>query len=219
MPESHIIDDEKPSAFDRFPILNNQAQDPVPETELIGKQVGVKITKFDLDNIVQPSRDGVFTKEMLAASARKDSVDKRIKTLADSGLLVACDDGWKLTGELLDRVSVREKLNVKREQSHSIRLDVDCLTEEQKKTVADIKDFLNLTGSQILKYIYNSNEVLYRSDMRYLLKKDILAKDSVYNVFVLTRKGTCLTSDLTGDHNIFSSKIFSRREELKHTRL
>lgn len=215
-PESAIIDDDKPSVFDGFLMLNNQAQDPVPETELMGKQLAVKITKFDLDNIVQPSKDGVFTKEMLAASSRKDSVEKRITTLSAIGLLVTCDEGWRLTGELLDRASVRKKLNIKREQTHSIRLDVDCLTIEQRKTVADIKDFLNLTGSQILKYIYNGNEVLYRSDIRYLLEKDILVKDSVYEVFVLTRKGTCLASDLMGDHNIFSSKIFSRREELKH---
>jgi hypothetical protein len=196
--------------------LNDQAQEPVPETKPFKKQATVKITKFDLDNIVQLSKDGVFTKEMLAASPRRATIEKRITTLAAAGLLVICDVGWKLSGELLDRASVREKLNAKREQTHSIKLDIDCLTMEQRRTVTDIKDFLNLTGSQILKYIYNGYEVLYRSDMRYLLEKDILMKDSVYEVFVLTKKGTCLASDLTGDHNIFNSKIYSRREELKH---
>lgn len=205
---------------DEAPVMNSHISNPINQADLetkhTEKQAVVKITKFDLDNIVQPSKDGIFTKEMFAASLKRTSVEKRIETLVTAGLLIAFDDGWKLTGELLDRASVREKLNAKREQTHSIKLDIDCLTLEQKKTVTDIKDFLNLTGSQILKYIYSGNEVLYKADMQYLLEKDILAKDSVYEVFVLTKKGTCLASDLTGDHNIFSSKIYSRREELKH---
>lgn len=211
-----ICKNENPATFAGTTELNSIPQVSGTEIKLLEKQTGVKITKFDLNNIVQPSKDGIFTKEMLAASPSRTSIEKRITTLVLAGLLDACDDGWRLTGELLDRASVREKLNTKREQTHFIKLDVDCITVEQKKTIADIKDFLNLTGSQILKYIYNGNEILYRSDMRYLLEKGILEKDSVYEVFVLTRKGTCLASDLTGDHKIFSSKIYSRREELKH---
>ena len=110
---------------------------------------------------------------MLAASPRRASIEKRITTLAAAGLLIACDIGWRLSGELLDRASVREKLNDKREQTHSIKLDVDCLTAEQRRTVTDIKDFLNLTGSQIFKYIYNGNEVLYRYERILLLTQEL----------------------------------------------
>jgi uncharacterized protein len=46
----------------------------------------------------------------------------------------------------------------KRDKTHSPKLDLNCFTIEQKKTLIDIKDFLNLTGNQILKYIYNSSE-------------------------------------------------------------
>jgi predicted transcriptional regulator len=189
----------------------NSAAQAEPE-----KQAFLKITKFDLDNIVRLSKDGLLGKDAVSTSPKRASVEKRIETLVTAGLLIAFDDGWKLAGELLNRADIRERLNAKREQTHSIKLDMDCLTAEQKKTITDIKDFLNLTGSQILKYIYSGNEVLYKADMRYLLEKDILAKDSVYEIFVLTKKGSCLASDLTGDHNIFSSKIYSRREELKH---
>lgn len=211
-----INDDNQDDIFKATTELVIQKDDLVPEIMPIEKQVVIKITKFDLDNIIQPSKDGVFTKDMRNASPKRASVEKRIETLIAAGLLINCGDCWKLTGELLDRASVREKLNAKREQTHSIKLDMDCLTAEQKKTVTDIKDFLNLTGSQILRYIYNGNETLYKADMRYLLEKDILVKDSIYEIFVLTKKGTCLASDLTGDHNIFKSKIYSRREELKH---
>ena len=71
--------------------LNDQAQEPVPKTKLMEKQATIKITKFDLDNIVQLSKDGVFTKEMLAASPRRATIEKRITTLAAAGLLVICD--------------------------------------------------------------------------------------------------------------------------------
>lgn len=163
--KSVIGDDDSLDVIIDAPELKELSKEPAAETEPLEKQATVKVTKFDLDNIVQPSKDGVFTKDMLALSPRRASIEKRITTLAAAGLLVACDDGWKLADELLDRASIREKLNSKREQTHSIKLDVESLTAEQRKTVIDIKDFLNLTGSQILEHIYKGNEVLYRSDM------------------------------------------------------
>lgn len=82
---------------------NNPEIEAEIKTKHLGKQTAIKITKFDLDNIVQPSKDGVFTKEMLDVSLKKAPVEKRIQTLAVAGLLIPCDKGWKLSNEILDR--------------------------------------------------------------------------------------------------------------------
>jgi len=176
----------------------------------------IKITKYDIDNIVSPAVNGILTRETVFSSPKRSSVEKRIATLLATGLLKEKDNGWLLTDELLDRADVRNRINLQHERSRSRYHSLECLTAEQKKIICDLKDFLNLSGSQILKHIYNGNEKLYRSDMQYLLNKGIIKKDRRLDIYVFTKQGRKLAADLTGDHNIFNSKIYSRREELRH---
>lgn len=176
----------------------------------------IKITKFDLDNIITPSMNGVLSKEEVEQSPKKSSVFKRINTLVNAGLLNKHDNGWKLTNELLDRAKGRENINMDHVKSHSKKHSLKFLTIEQNKLIEDMKDFLNLTGHQITKYIYNNNEVLFNSDIRYLLEKGILVKDKISDTYILTKEGTKFATGLTGDNNVFNSKLHSRREELKH---
>jgi len=177
----------------------------------------IKITKYDLDNIVAPAKEGVLGRETLALSPKRLSVEKRIKTLTGAGLLVETEEGWKITEKLLEKVKEREKINLEKlpERKHDFRF----LTEGQKKTVSDLKDFLNISGSQILKHIYDNDRKLYESDVRYLIDKEIIKKDKRHDIYVLTPKGIKLASELTGDHDVFKSKIYSRREELRHDTL
>lgn len=195
---------------------------PTPESSNINiicpntRRVEIKITKFDLDNIIAPSRNNILSKDTIEQSPKKVSTLKRINTLENAGLLLECTSGWELTEELLDQANVRKTINIEHEKNHSKQHSLLCLTAEQKKVISDMKDFLNLSGSQILKHIYNSNEIQYRSDLRYLLDKDILKKDRRHDIYVFTAHGKKLASELTGDHNIFDSKISTRREELRH---
>lgn len=176
----------------------------------------LKITKFDLDNIIQPAISGILLKETIALSTKRAAIEKRISTLLDAGLLLEKDDGWQLTDELLDRAKVRENINLEHQLSHSKKRSLDHLTVEQRKTIEDIKDFFNLSGSQILKFIYKGNEKIFKSDMEYLLKKGIFERDLIRDVYILSKAGTKLAAELTGDSNIFGSKIHSRQEELRH---
>lgn len=179
-------------------------------------RVEIKITKFDLDNIIAPSRNNMLSKDTVEQSPKKISILKRINTLENSGLLLECPGGWELTENLLKQAEERKNINIEHEKSHSKQHSLLCLTAEQKKVITDMKDFLNLSGSQILKNIYNGNEIQFRSDLRYMLDKDILKKDRRYDIYVFTAHGKKLASELTGDHNIFDSKISTRREELRH---
>ena len=207
--QEEIIEDETntppaPESFDK------NISKPGPD------RVEIKITKFDLDNIIAISSGNILQKDTVDQSPKKVSILKRVNTLENAGLLLGCTGGWELTEELLNRAEVRKNINIEYEKSHSKQHSLLCLTAEQKKVIADMKDFLNLSGSQILKHIYNGNEIQYRSDLRYLLDKDILKKDRRYDIYVFTSHGKKLASELTGDHNIFDSKISTRREELRH---
>ena len=180
------------------------------------KETEIKITKFDLDNIVSPSTSSILLKSTVEQSPKKASVLKRISTLVDAGLLIESQDSWNLTGKLLDRAVVRENINSEHEKSHSKHKSLTCLTAEQKKAIIDIKDFFNLSGNQILKHIYSGNETLFKSDMRYLLDKDIVSKDKRNNIYFFTNKGKKFASELTGDEVVYGSKILKRRAELRH---
>lgn len=185
-------------------------------TEPGSHMIEIKITKFDLDNILAPSQNSILSIKIVEQSNKKISILKRINTLKNTGFLLENVEGWELTEEFLEKAIVRKNINIEHDKSHAKRHSILCLTVEQKKVIADMKDFLNLSGSQILKYIYCNNEALYQSDLRYLIDKNILQKDSRYDIYVLTKQGKKLASELTGDHNIFDSKISTRREELRH---
>ncbi|MCX7959225.1 MAG: hypothetical protein N3B13_09275, partial [Deltaproteobacteria bacterium] len=132
-------------------------------------------------------------------SLKKSSIAKRIQTLIASGLLTECESRWKLSDKLIDRGEVRKNINASHEKSHSKKRSLLCLTSEQNRLIEDLKDFLNLSGSQILKYIYQGNEVLYKSDIRYLIEKDILIKDKISDTYILTKSGTKFAAGLTGE--------------------
>jgi hypothetical protein len=211
-----------PKAFEflknNTPIKNNNPNPAKPieakEGEIKGKEI--KITAFDVANIINPSKEGMFTKETLGIMPKKDSIEKRITTLVAAGLLSEEAGGWRIKDELYDRAKVRGNINKEHEISHSRQHSLDCLTVEQKKTLADVKDFYNLSGSQILEHIYSGNEKLYKGDIDYLVKKEILARDELKDVYVLTKRGSKLACEITGDLELFGSKINSKRDELRH---
>lgn len=76
--------------------------------------------------------------------------------------------------------------------------------------------FLNLTQSQIIKYIYDGNAELAKSDLKVLVEKQILVKDSAWNVYVLGKAGVKLTNQLNPEAVRYKTKLFSRREEVGH---
>lgn len=175
-----------------------------------------KITKFDIKNIISKSENMMLLFDTINMLPNKASVLKRIQTLINAGLIQRNSNGWILSQSLIERAEVRQNINIEREKYHVKKHSADCLTAEQRKIICDMKDFLNLTGKQILKHIYKGNETLFKSDIRYLLDKGILQKDKVTDTYILSPNGTRLAAGLTGDNNIFNSKIYSRREELRH---
>ena len=96
------------------------------------------------------------------------------------------------------------------------RNNLNNLSPQQLKTLTDIKDFLNLSEGQIIEYIYSGNEVLFKSDIRYLIQKGILEKIKQAKAYYITKKGSWLVAGLTGDTHIYNKLIRSRYEELSH---
>ena len=175
-----------------------------------------KITAFDIKNIYEKSVNNHISNDVI--KALPPSVTKRIETLVTAGLLIKDNSGFILTKEFDERVQVRKQINIEHEKSHRRRNSLAHLTTEQKTTLSDLAVFLNLSQNQIQKFIYNGNANLCQSDIKYFLRKGIIARGSnkYYNVFVLTKEGEKLAKELTGDDKVFKSKLFSRREELKH---
>jgi len=176
----------------------------------------IKITKFDIDNIINQADGGFISDEKIESNARANSLKKRIETLEKAELIESTNNGWLLTEKILERAEIRNKINLDHNKSHSIRRSLDCLTVEQKQTISDMKDFLNLSGAQIIKYIYKGNRSLFKGDITYLINKGIIQKDKINDVYYFTRQGTKFASELTGDPKVFKSKILSRREEVRH---
>ena len=175
-----------------------------------------KITAFDIKNIYDKSVNNHISNDVI--NTLPPSVPKRIETLVSAGLLIKDTSGFILTKEFDERIQVRKQINIEHEKSHRRRNSLAHLTTEQKTTLNDLAVFLNLSQSQIQKFIYNGKEKLCQSDIKYFLRKGIIARGSnkYYNVFVLTKEGEKLAKELTGNDKVFKSKLFSRREELKH---
>ena len=96
------------------------------------------------------------------------------------------------------------------------RNSLNSLSPQQLKTLRDIKDFLNLSESQIIEHIYSGNEVLFKSDIRYLIEKGVLAKIRSARAYYITKMGSWIVSGLTGDALIYNRVVRSKFQELSH---
>ncbi|MEM1724167.1 MAG: hypothetical protein QXW71_00100 [Thermoplasmata archaeon] len=205
---------DKAQAFMEGRLNKEDLKDAVKQAKRLKELQGVKVTKFDITNIVEHAYNNRLYKKTIDELPKKDSIKKRIETLKEAKLITEHDEYYEFTPQFLDRVRVKKqillenKINLRR---HSL----DCLTAEQKTVLRDLKDFLNITQEQMLKYIYNGNEKIFRSDINYLINKKIIQKHH-NGIYVLTTQGTTLTAELTGDERIFRSKILSRPEEMRH---
>ncbi|RJO61153.1 hypothetical protein C4544_03625 [candidate division WS5 bacterium] len=72
---------------------------PVPN-----KEKEIKITRFDIDHIIQAAKDGVLRKEDIEKSPKNGSIEKRIGTLIDAGLLIKKENGIKAVERLADDI-------------------------------------------------------------------------------------------------------------------
>ena len=205
---------DKAQAFMDGKLDKNELKDAVKHAKRLKELQGVKVTKFDITNIVGHAFNNRLYKKTIQELPKKDSIEKRIETLKEAKLLIEQNEYYEFTPQFLDRIKVKKqilhenKLNLRR---HSL----DCLTMEQKTVLRDLKDFLNITHEQMLKYVYDGNEKIMRSDINYLIKKKLIQKHH-NDIYVLTTRGTTLTAELTGDERIFRSKILSRPEEMRH---
>lgn len=166
---------------------------------------GIKITAYDR-TLLEVSIDGLIRTELLDAHMKSDSLKKRIDTLKQAGFIKEN----RLTDDLLERIEITKK------RSQEKTLTFETLTRQQQQVLTDMRLFLNLTQSQMIKYIYEGNAELAKSDLKTLLEKQILIKDSAWNVYVLGKAGVKLTNQQDPEAVRYKTKLFSRREEVGH---
>ncbi len=169
------------------------------------KADGLKVTAYDR-TLLEVSIDGLIRPELLDAHMKSDSLKKRIETLKTAGFIKEN----RLTDDLLERIEITKR------RSQEKTLTFETLTRQQQQVLVDMRLFLNLTQSQMIKYIYKGNEELAKSDLKTLLEKGILIKDSAWNVYVLGKAGVKLTNQQDPEAVRYKTKLFSRREEVGH---
>lgn len=166
---------------------------------------GVKVTAYDR-TLLEVSIDGLIRSELLDAHMKSESLKKRIETLKTAGFI----QENRLTDDLQERIEIAKK------RSQEKTLSFENLTRQQQLVLIDMRLFLNLTQSQIIKYIYEGNAELAKSDLKTLLEKQILIKDSAWNVYVLGKAGVKLSNQKNPEAVRYKTKLFSRREEVGH---
>ncbi len=169
------------------------------------KTEGVKVTAFDRV-LYEVSVDGVIQADKVNAHEKSERLKKRIEMLSQAGFI----QKDHLTEALIERI----ELAIKRSKEKGIVFET--LTREQQQVIQDMRLFLNLTQSQIIKFIYHGDTDLAKSDLKYLLEKQILVKDDAWNVYVLGKSGIKLSNDISPDAIRYKTKLFSRREEVGH---
>lgn len=121
----------------------------------------------------------------------------------------------RLTQEFI-KVLERVELFVKENS-----LTLNMFTKEQMQILVDMRIFLNLSFTQIAKYIYNDDKMAARIDLDFLVKKKVLKKDEHYKVYVFDTLGIKLSNEYHNDPELvkYHSKLYSRTEELEHDML
>ncbi|WP_324824337.1 hypothetical protein [Sinanaerobacter sp. ZZT-01] len=170
----------------------------------------IKITYFDR-HIKDVLTDGKISMEKLKRHQKSGSIIKRIKTLEDAGLII---DG-KPKDDLILKIDRVIKWSRDRE------LKLEALTSEQKKVVVDMRVFLNLSFTQIARYIYNNNKDLAYTDLTYLVKRRVLKKDSDLGIYVFDIAGIRLSNQMLVGKDVvrYKTKLESRKEEVEHDML
>lgn len=169
------------------------------------KVEGVKITAFD-KLLFEITIGDVVQVDKLETHPKRDQLIKRIATLEEACFI----KNGNLTGALKERIDLAQKRSKER------GIQFDSLTRQQQQVLQDMRLFLNLTQSQIIKFIYEGNAELAKGDLKYLLDKQILIKDNAWNVYVLGKTGIKISNAITPEAVRYKTKLFSRREEVGH---
>jgi len=176
----------------------------------IEKEENVKITYFDR-HIKEIMTDGIIDIKKLYKHKKSESLQKRIKTLVEAGLIIEHRPSEELLLKI-DRVMqwMKEK-----------ELKIESLSIEQKQLVKDMRIFLNLSFSQITKYIYKGNKEMAYTDLNYLIKRRVLKKDPDSGIYVFDLEGIRLSNQMLEGEDVvrYKTKLESRKEEVEHDML
>jgi DNA-binding PadR family transcriptional regulator len=183
------------------------------------------ITKFDYTNIFEVSKDKKWSKELLRTKFedlsdnmfynKVLSVEKRLKNLEDINAVNYIGDGvYELSDFYIERARLSKEKGLSK------------LTTEQKKIMMDLKNFYNLTSSQIEDFIYKdfvhyakdeANKLVHNGYIN-VTSRDLYGDSNFTDIYYLTTKGKKAISHISGEEidKIFDSKLHNRPEELKH---
>lgn len=169
-----------------------------------------KITGFDRHILEVIDDRGMIDSEKLRLHPKSKSISLRIETLKGAGLIA----GGRVSDDLLERID-RILLFIKDKQ-----LTLDKMTPEQLALLKDIRLFLNLSYSQITRYIYRENRALASADLDFLVKNKVIKRDEDMAVYVFNYQGIRLSNLLERDDAVrYKTKLYSRKEEVEHDML
>lgn len=194
-------------------LLNKKAEELLEaplQRQAVKKPAEFKITYFDR-HIREVVDKGIISKALLEKHPKCQSIKKRIATLEREHYI---EEG-RLTQEFLKALE-RVELFVKENS-----LTLNMFTKEQMQILVDMRIFLNLSFTQIAKYIYNGDKMAARIDLDFLVKKKVLKKDEYYKVYVFDALGIKLSNEYHNDSDLvkYHSKLYSRTEEIEHDML
>lgn len=184
-----------------------------------------KLQNWDKKNIIDKSENNIWSEEIFTKKSqdldkellqkRIATIQKRLFTLETMGLAEHIEDGkFYLKDSLYERISLLKEKGINK------------FSAEQKETIKELAQFLNLTDRQMESFIYKENSIIFKSDLNYLLnkgyieeyKRDLKNDGNFEKIYYLTTDGKKAASHLTGvkTDKIFSSKVKGRPQELRH---
>lgn len=164
-----------------------------------------KITFFDRNIKEILDADNRIDTTKLENHPKSSALKKRILTLQREGLIkddIVQPEFYKSLNSML------------REREKGIRMK--DLSKMQLAVIKDIRKFFNITETQIERYIYSGDHKHAAADIGFLIKHKIIMRDENFGVYILGKKGIEISNAMFPELVRYSTKVNSRKEEVKH---